>query len=177
VIAASVITYELPELQMFLLSTIKQSISNPNTTLGVAGEAYLSHNIPKAAALTFLINFFLGSIVCITLPSLIVPGSGTFMAVFRATLWGLLLGPVFVMLSLVMLPHSVTLLLEGEGYILAVFFGLLVPIYLFDRDKGLGVGQRYGNALLMNLKAMSLVALVLVIAACYEAVEVILMSK
>lgn len=76
-----------------------------------------------------------------------------------------------------MLPHSGTLLLEGEGYILAAFFGLLVPIYMFQRDPEIGVGRRYGRALMMNLKAMALVALVLATAACYEATEVILMSR
>ena len=48
---------------------------------------------------------------------------------------------------------------------------------MFDRDKGGGVWRRYGRALMMNLKAMMLVAIVLLTAACYEAVEVILMSR
>ncbi len=69
------------------------------------------------------------------------------------------------------------MLLEGEGYILAAFFGLLVPAYLFEPDKGIGLMNRYGRALLVNLKAMILVALVLVTAACYEATEVILMIR
>ena len=73
-----------------------------------------------------------------------------------------------------MLPQSITTLLAGEGYILAAFFGLLVPIYLFRRDEGVAVSSRYGRALI-NLKAMTLVAIVLLVAACYEAVEVILM--
>jgi hypothetical protein len=99
------------------------------------------------------------------------------MAVLRATLWGLLLAPTFVLLSLGMLPHCATLLLEGEGYILAAFFGLLVPIYMLEPEQGVGVWRRYGRALMMNLKAMLLVAIVLATAACYEAVEVILMSR
>jgi len=174
VMAASVIVYELPVLQKGMLSVVRQAVDDPQNPLGAAGQAYGSQNILWAAAVTFVINFFVGSIAVITVPSLIVPGSGVLAAAFRATLWGLLLAPTFVVLSFAMLPHSVTLLLEGEGYILAAFFGLLVPIYMFERDKGDGVLRRYGRALMMNLKAMILVAIVLATAACYEAAEVIL---
>ncbi len=177
VIAASVLVYDLPDVQKFLLFTLRQAFADPRNLLGVASKAYGSHNIPWAAAVTFVINFFAGSIAVITVPSLIVPGSGALMATVRATVWGLILAPAFVVLSLGMLPHSGTLLLEGEGYILAAFFGLLVPIYMFQRDPEIGVGRRYGRALMMNLKAMALVALVLATAACYEATEVILMSR
>jgi hypothetical protein len=177
VLAGSLLIYEMPEVQKAMLSSMKEAISDPNQPLGFAGEAYLSQNIPKAAVLTFVVNFFLGSLAVITVPSLIVPGSGILLAVFRAFIWGFALAPTLVGMSLVMIPHSVTLLLEGEGYILAAFFGLLVPIYFFDRSKGSGVPTRYWQSLLMNAKAMSLVAVVLAIAACYEAVEVILISK
>jgi hypothetical protein len=181
-LAASIVTYESPDLQRGLLSVVKQAFSEQQGPFGqgpfgAVGRAYHSGNIPLAAALTFLVNFFIGSGAVITLPSLIVPGSGILMAVFRATLWGLLLAPTFVLLSLGMLPHSGTLLLEGEGYILAAFFGLLVPIYLFEGENGAGIFRCYGRALLMNLKAMLVVAAVLLVAACYEATEVILMNR
>jgi hypothetical protein len=151
--------------------------ADPHNPLGVAAKAYHSLNIPRAAAVTFGVNFFLGSCVVITLPSLVVPGSGVLLAVIRATLWGLLLAPTFVLLSFGMLAHSGTLLLEGEGYILAAFFGLLVPLYLLHDDQGRGILRRYGRALVTNLKAMIVVAVVLAVAACYEAVEVILMAR
>jgi hypothetical protein len=177
VLAASAVIYHFPELQMGMLSVVHGAVADPHNPLGVAGKAYDSQNIAWAAAVTFAVNFLLGSAAVITVPSLLVPGSGTLVAVLRATLWGLLLAPSFATLSLVMLPHAGTLLLEGEGYILAAFFGLLVPIYLFERDKGAALTSRYGRALLINLKAMTLVAVVLLAAACYEATEVILMMK
>ena len=97
-----------------------------------------------------------------------------------------------------MLPHTGTLLLEGGGYILATFFAILIPVYLFgpgepaakparsvdetastewsisrpDRQSGSDSARR----LLLNLKGNLLVAMVLAVAACYEAVEVILMA-
>ena len=73
-----------------------------------------------------------------------------------------------------MVFHSVTLLLEGEGYILATFFALLVPIYLFSPSEANNLRARYGHALMMNIKGNILVFVVLAIAATYEAIEVIL---
>jgi hypothetical protein len=134
----------------------------------------MSKNIPIAAVTTFVINFLLGSIVSITIPSVVIPGVGVLIAAFRAAMWGLLLAPNFDTLSGAMLPHSFTLLLEGEAYIIAAFFGLLILVYLFRKAEGPTILGRYGKALLMNLRGNLLVAIVLVIAAIYEAVEVIL---
>ena len=73
-----------------------------------------------------------------------------------------------------MLPHSFTLWLEGEGYILAAVFGLLIPLALFRPQPGQSVGQRYLHAAGVNLKGLAWCALVLLVAAIYEALEVIL---
>jgi hypothetical protein len=89
-------------------------------------------------------------------------------------MWGLLLSPSFVDLSGLMLPHSITLLLEGEAYILASFFGVLILVYLFRKAEGPTAPRRYGRALLLNVKGNLWVAIVLVVAAIYEAIEVIL---
>jgi hypothetical protein len=177
ILAASAMIYDFPELQWSLLSVVRGEIADPHNPLGFAAKAYGSQNIAWAAAVTFAVNFVLGSSAEITLPSLLVPGSGVLTALVRATAWGLLLAPSFAVLSLGMLPHSGTLLLEGEGYILAAFFGLLVPVCLFERQKSVALPSRYGRALLINLKAMTLVAVVLLAAACYEATEVILMMR
>ena len=83
--------------------------------------------------MTFGINFFVGSVLVLTLPSCVIPGSGILVAGFRAVLWGLILVPATLQQAFVMLPHSGTLLLEGEGYILAAFFGLMVPLSLRRR--------------------------------------------
>jgi len=75
-----------------------------------------------------------------------------------------------------MLPHSWTLLLEGEAYILATFFALLIPIYLFDTRLEGGLLRRFGRVLLLNLTGCVLIAIVLTVAAWYEAAEVIWMA-
>jgi hypothetical protein len=171
-IMTMLLIYLLPEIQTILLIQIGSEFAGSGP-LAIAGKAYLSQNITRAAAVTFLINFFIGSILTITIPSLILPGIGILMELFRSSLWGLLLAPSFDDLASKMLPHSWTLLFEGEAYILTAFFGLLVPIYLFQKSKDT-IGQRYGLAMMMNLRGLVLVAIVLLTAAIYEAVEVIL---
>ena len=168
------VAYLLPELQVCLLEGIKSQVTGGSGPLGVAGKAYMSKNILRAAITTFVINFLLGSLAYITIPSIIIPAVGILTAIFRAILWGLLLAPTFDTFAGMMLPHSFTILLEGEGYVLAAFFGLLVLVYLFRKAEGPSIPGRYGKALLMNLRGNLLVAIVLAIAAIYEAIEVIL---
>jgi len=168
------VAYCLPELQVCLLAGIKSQVTDGSGPLAIAGKAYMSKNILRAAVTTFAINFFLGSMAYITIPSVIIPGVGALAAVFRAAMWGLLLAPTFDTLSGAMLPHSFTLLIEGEAYIIAAFFGLLVLVYLFRKAEGPSILGRYGKALLMNLRGNLLVAIVLAIGAIYEAIEVIL---
>jgi hypothetical protein len=167
------VAYCLPELQVCLLAGIKSQVTGGSGPLAVAGRAYMSKNILRAAVTTFVINFFLGSMAYITIPSIIIPAVGVIAIIFRAVMWGLLLAPTFDTLSGAMLPHSLTILLEGEGYVVASFFGLLVLVYLVRKAEGPSIPGRYGKALLMNLRGNVLVAIVLAIAAIYEAIEVI----
>lgn len=166
--------YEFPDVQDALVMVLRGEIEEGSGPLAVAGRAYGSGNIALAAIVTLAINFILGSFAVITLPSVVLPGIGVLVALWRALLWGLLLAPMSLWASRAMVAHSGTLLLEGEAYILASFFALLIPLYLFDRQAGPTVGSRYGRALLINLKGNLLVLVVLAVAASYEAVEVIL---
>ena len=169
--------YHSPDVQDTLLAAVQKEIQVGSGPLRVAGTAYASKSILRAALATFGINFFLGSVACLTLPSCVIPGSGTLVAAGRALLWGVVLAPTLRVLVRTMLPHSGTLLLEGEGYILATFFGLLVPAYLLRSEPGRGLLARYRRAIVLNLKGNLLVALVLAVAAFYEASEVILQMK
>jgi hypothetical protein len=169
--------YEGPLIQDYLLTAIRGQIEDKSSLLGVAGSAYESRNVALAAVTTLVINFFIGSLLVITLPSVIVPGIGVLMALFRATIWGILLAPTYMTLAGGMIYHFGTLLLEGEGYLLATFFALLVPIYIFSPREGENVGARYARAVMMNLKGNIIVFIVLAIAATYEAIEVILQMR
>jgi hypothetical protein len=177
VIAGSLLIYEVADAQLVLLGKVREALATKNNPLGVAGEAYASGNILRAAAVTFVVNFLLGSLAYITLPSILLPGIGVFLAGLRATAWGLILAPVMQSLAHAMLPHSLTMLLEGEGYILATFFGLLIPIHIVQSSLRGNPLTRFGRVLLLNFKANFWIALVLAVAAIYEATEVILMNR
>lgn len=175
VVLFMLVSYAVPELQSCFLVGVASELTEGSGVLAVAGKAYASGNILRAAATTFAINFPLGSLLSITIPSIIIPGAGVLVAGLRSALWGLILAPGFSELSGMMIPHSLTLLLEGHGYVIAAFFGVLVPVYLFRKSEGPNVSIRYVRALLMNVRGNLLVIIVLVVAAIYEAVEVILM--
>ncbi len=177
VIAGAILIYEQPEVQAVLLGKVREALTTSNNPLGVAGEAYRSGNIARAALVTFVINFFLGSLAFLTLTSILFFGAGLFLAWFRAFAWGVLLAPTMPALAYAFLPHSGTMLLEGEGYILAAFFGCLIPIHTVSRKLGGNPLTRWGRALLLNLTGNFWIALVLAIAAIYEATEVILMNR
>jgi len=172
---AAGLVFGTPDLWIAIQVIVRGALGGGDRTLEYAGKAYLTGNIAWAALVTFVINFFLGSLVFITLPSCIIPASGTLVAAYRAILWGLLLAPATLLQAHLMLPHSGTLLLEGEGYILATFFGLMMAASVFRSDPASSFLQRYGRGLLLNIKGSMLVAMVLAVAAIYEAVEVILM--
>jgi hypothetical protein len=198
-VLGAIIIQGFPDLHTVMMAAVQGELSSQGKgPLAIAGRAYGTGNMFYAALVTFLINFPLGSFAMISLPSMIVPGCGVLLATFRATVWGLLLGPSIVSLTWGMLAHTGTLLLEGEGYILATFFALLIPVYLFGQGqvvekpivldeiddpqaaptiKKNSAWTRFVSAVVLNLKANVLVAIVLAVAAIYEAVEVILMAR
>lgn len=164
-----------PAVQEQLLRDVQTSLTEG--PLATVGGVYLEGNVAAAAVLTFLVNLLVGAILTITLPSLIVPFAGIALGAYRAVLWGLLLAPTTSQLALVMIPHSLTLILEGQGYILAIL-GSYVQGVAFLRPQSVGVvGHRQGYLEGARRTALLyvLVAIVLVVAAVYEAVEVIAM--
>jgi hypothetical protein len=133
--------------------------------------AYRSGNFPLAALLTFVVNSALGAFAVITLPSAVIPFAGCFTSFVRASMWGLMLSPTNPRLLLVMLPHSVVLLLEGQGYVLAAFGGYLWGKWLVRPESG-GLtthGEGYRAGLRANLALYRLILPVLAVAAVYEA--------
>jgi hypothetical protein len=166
-----------PSLQEQLMAGVQAALTEGG--LKTVGDVYLGGNVLAAAAVTFVVNFFAGSLLYITLPSLVVPFVGLPLGAYRALLWGLLLAPTTTELALVMIPHSLTLVLEGQAYVLAMFAAYLQgTAFLRPRTMGLGSHREgYVAGLRMTARVYVLVWIVLAAAALYEAVEVIAMVQ
>jgi hypothetical protein len=170
------VAFNQPLQEMLLKSVGQAFMTGP---LAAVGTAYGDAKVFPAIALTFVVNLLLGSFIEITLPSLVIPFSGFFMGVLRAILWGLILSPAAPSLRLVMIPHSLTLLLEGQGYILALF-GVYIQARAFLWPKTAGVEghwKGYLEGLKRTGKIYILVTLVLAVSAIYEVLEVVILAR
>jgi len=118
VVVGAIVVWLNPQLQTSLITMVQEGFE---TSLPGVVAAYRSGNFLSAVAQTFTINFFLGSLIVLTLSACVFPPAGIMIGFWRAFLWGLVLAPTTPQLALAMIPHGITLLLEGQGYILAVF--------------------------------------------------------
>lgn len=164
-----------PTFQQTLLQQVGTAFSQG--PLKAVTDAYVNTQILQATALTFIVNLFIGSFGTITLPSLIIPGSGFLMGAYRAFLWGLIYSPTTAEMQTVLLPHSLTLLLEGQAYVLAMF-AAFVHAKAFLSPRSVGAKSRlagYWVGLKMTAQLYVLVIAVLLIAAIYEVLEAALL--
>lgn len=162
-----------PDLQRTLLGSIGQAFTSG--PLAGVGSAYTGGQVLRAMFLTLVVNLFLGTFAEITLPSLVIPFSGLLMGIIRASLWGLILSPAESSLAGPMIPHSLTLILEGQGYILALL-AVYVQGKAFLRPQAYNVQghlRGYVEGLRRTGWIYLLVVLFLLVAAIYEALEVI----
>ena len=164
-------------LQQMLLKSIGQAFTAG--PLSIVGTTYDKAQIFPAIGLTFIVNLLLGSIAEITVPSLVIPFSGFLMGIIRAVLWGLILSPAAPSLRLAMIPHSLTLLLEGQGYILALFAAYLqARAFLWPKSANVeGHLRGYLEGLKRTGKVYLLVTLVLAVSAIYEVLEVVILAR
>ena len=166
-----------PEIQKTLMDAVGATfMTGP---LSFIGQAYVNAEVLKAILVTFFINLFVGSLVSITLPSLIIPFSGLLVGIYRAAMWGLILSPASPDLRLVMIPHSITLLIEGQAYILTML-GAYIQGRSFIWPRVLGFDSHwkgYVEGVKLSARLYVLVILTLVVAAVYEVIEVVMMIK
>ena len=169
-IAMMVVTF-YPDVQQALNTRIQKDLQ---TSIPGVAHAYQTGNIPKAMLSTFVVNSAAGSFASITIPSLIVPFSGTVLTALRMIFWGLLLSPTSHVLRVIMVPHALTLLLEGQAYILTAFGSyLLGKWWLFPKSAGMQTHlEGYVAGLKANFALYLLILPVLAISAAYEASEI-----
>lgn len=174
VLIGAIIAIAYPQAQMDLIATTDQGFSEG--PLSSVGEAYGSGNVLQAAAVTFAVNLIIGTLAVITIPSLIFPPWAIFMGAVRSLMWGIMLVvPVPGILPIDRaLPHYITLLIEGEAYVVAIFACVRQIVAIF-RPKDFGADSRlkaYVNAVIDNVRLLIVVAILLAVAALYEAWEV-----
>lgn len=175
-IACMLVVVIFPDLQHWLLQTVKQAASAPiDGVMPRVFAAYANHNFLAALAITFVVNLVIGALLSITIPSLILPFSGFLIALYRAALWGLLLSPADPQLRWIMIPHSLTLLIEGQAYVIAMLAAWQQGLALL-RPSTVGATTRR-QALATGLKRTTvlyvLIVILLAVAAVYEAFECI----
>jgi hypothetical protein len=162
-----------PSLQQSLLDAVRSAFGQE--PLSTVAGAYTGGQVLLAIALTFVVNLTIASFLWITLPSLVVPFSGIVTGACRAVLWGVLLSPSSPEMSAVMIPHSLTLILEGQAYILAMLAAYIQGrAFLWPATVDATThGEGYRAGVKRSLRLYLLVAIVLAVAAVYEVLEVI----
>jgi hypothetical protein len=169
-----------PEFQKQLISLIGDAFSTG--PLKYLTGAYSNGEIIKAIGLTFIVNLVLGTLIALTLPSLVIPFGGFVMGVYRALAWGFLFSPDLTGLDLpkVILGIGIGLLLifEGEAYVLGLFAAYLQG-RAWVKPTSVGVEnhtQGYLAGIRLTLRMYLLVIGMLLIAAIYEVILTVLIS-
>lgn len=141
-------------------------------------NAYAEGLLLPAIWLTFYNNFFLATLLALTLPSLVIPFWGIVIGCARAILWGLALSPADPTYRGSLIAHALTGILEGQAYVLA-----MLGVYLLWRNtfwpRRAGVATRregYVLGLRQNGLLYVGVLVLLLVAAAWEAVTAIYLS-
>jgi len=165
-----------PSVQETLLKSLKNALTTGPFAL--LGEAYTSGRVLRAMILTFTVNLLVGSFLWITVPSLVIPYIGILAGCWRAAMWGLLLCPSTAKMARVMIPHSLTLILEGQAYILAML-GVYIQGRAFLHPHTVGAASRvqgYRTGFKRSVRLYVPIVILLAAAAVYEALEVIFLA-
>jgi hypothetical protein len=174
VIIGMLIIRSNPKLQQQLLDLVGNAFSNGPMQFLVG--AYTRGEIINATVFTFFINLLVGCFISISLPSMIIPFSGYLVGGLRAIMWGFLFSPDLADLTLLKILAGIgiglLLILEGEGYVLALFACFLHGrAWLIPSSVGAETAWAgYMAGIRLSLRLYMLIISVLLIAAIYEVV-------
>jgi hypothetical protein len=176
IIACMVIVAFFPDVQRTLLEDIRRHVDQDSRgIMNSVFTAYAEGRVAAAIALTFAVNLVVGCLLSITVPSLIVPFSGLLTGLFRAALWGLFMSPADPSLRWTMIPHSLTVLLEGQAYVVAMLAAYQQGLAVL-RPRTVGADafrQRLAVGLKRTASLYVLIVILIAVAAVYEALELI----
>ncbi|MCC6694253.1 MAG: hypothetical protein IT365_01355 [Candidatus Hydrogenedentes bacterium] len=163
-----------PRANLQLLTFVTEVFTTGN--LAELGQAYVSGNVLGAAWHTFINNFIVVTVGSGVIPSLILPFWGAFKTVLNLGVAGFAMAPLWADILGRFTYHSVTLALEMEAYTIAAFAIVLYPIYMvraFQSEDFLG-GLKRTWAMVGWGTVLS--GALLLIAAVYEAVTIIVIG-
>lgn len=165
-------TLLIPEMQPAVLDAISGIV---RTDLAV--QVYLSGNVLYAAAATVAVNLGI-AVLLISTPSFLVPFFGVVFAMVFAAAYGVTLAPIGPHAA-AMVPHSITVLIEFQAYIIAAFGAYLTgrTIFLPVAGDDRSIGLRYKASAAHVLSLYALVVLLLLLGAIYEAFEIIYLVR
>lgn len=163
-----------PDVQGYWLGVLAAGLkSGPLAPVGSAVEAGQYINL---VIQIFKINTITGTLLFITLPSLIFPPWALLLGGWRALIWGMAFVVPYGHLTFgKLIFHYITMLIEGEAYVIAIFASLrLIEALVWPGRFGERSRLRaYAQAIIDNAKLLLLVILLLAIGAVYEAFEVL----
>ncbi|MCA1902333.1 MAG: hypothetical protein LDL53_08980 [Candidatus Hydrogenedens sp.] len=165
-----------PETHRLIIYYINQVFSEGN--LQYIGEAYERGDILQAAINTFHNNFWVQTFlltILISIPPFLL---GVLKNLVSFAFAGYAMAPIWAGTAVRLTFHSITIVLELEAYILAVFAVLLWTYYvwnvLFTRKNCL---MKFTKGFRILISATLASACLLAIAALYEATTIILLSN
>jgi hypothetical protein len=146
-------------------------------SLWYVGEAYGSGNVIRAAAATWVNNFFVQTAGLTMLLSVIVPMVGVLTTAANFAIAGLGMTPLWSGMPGLFVPHSITMVLELEAYIYAC---VAVAAFWLGIVRGIREGKfadaAHESAMTL-LSATLLAGTMLAVAAAYEAASLLLLAQ
>ncbi len=141
--------------------------------LSYIGEAYESENIGRAALATFRHNYLVATVLYSVIPSLVIPFAGALKNAASFAAAGFVMAPIWAGRAGPMLYHSVTMAVELEAYVLAVFGICALPLRMWSGLQGGRFIREWARGLGVLISATIVSGVILAIAAVYEAATLI----
>jgi hypothetical protein len=142
--------------------------------LSYIGDAYASGDILRAAAATFVHNYFVATILFTLLPSLAIPFVGVLKNLLSFGVMGFVMAPLWTGSAPQLVYHCITMTLEMEAYIVASFVVIVFPLRVFKGLTATGRGEIIQGIRIVAGSAL-LAGIMLAVAALYEATTLIIL--
>ncbi len=144
--------------------------------LEYVGRAYMTGNILHAALATFNQNYVVATCTYTILPSLIIPFAGVVKNLLSFTFVGLVMSPLWTGNAAQYTYHSITMTLELEVYVLTSFAVSVLPVRVYHGIRNGDWVAQYIEGVRVIASMAVLGAILLLIAAFYEATTLILFN-